>query len=381
MTTHAATPAPRPEQLAREHHVVCRDLFKIYKIADLEVVALRGLDLSVGRGEVLAIVGASGSGKSTLLNVLAGLDVPSAGAAFVNQKDLLALGEEELVDYRREQVGFVWQQTGRNLIPYLSAQQNIEVPMILAGRTRGAWLLEPYTDSPDSAGLNTTPPESIAETANWAIANDFQLCVHAIGDRANRETLDIFQKTFEANPDKTDVRWRDEHTQHLHPDDIPRFGELGVIASMQGVHCTSDAPFVVPRLGEQRAEAGAYVWKSLMDAGAVVTNGTDAPTEDVSPIASYYATVSRKLADGSVFYPDQRLSRLEALQTYTINAAFAAFEDDIKGSLSVGKLADITVLSKDITTILEDEIPTTEVVHTIVGGRVMYSRSDQLTRR
>ena len=150
---------------------------------------------------------------------------------------------------------------------------------------------------------------------------------------------------------------------------------------MQGVHCTSDAPFVVPRLGEQRAEAGAYVWKSLMDAGAVVTNGTDAPTEDVSPIASYYATVSRKLADGSVFYPDQRLSRLEALQTYTINAAFAAFEDDIKGSLSVGKLADITVLSKDITTILEDEIPTTEVVHTIVGGRVMYSRSDQLTRR
>ena len=247
--------------------------------------------------------------------------------------------------------------------------------------SRGAWLLEPYTDSPDSAGLNTTPPESIAETANWAIANDFQLCVHAIGDRANRETLDIFQKTFEANPDKTDVRWRDEHTQHLHPDDIPRFGELGVIASMQGVHCTSDAPFVVPRLGEQRAEAGAYVWKSLMDAGAVVTNGTDAPTEDVSPIASYYATVSRKLADGSVFYPDQRLSRLEALQTYTINAAFAAFEDDIKGSLSVGKLADITVLSKDITTILEDEIPTTEVVHTIVGGRVMYSRSDQLTRR
>ena len=247
--------------------------------------------------------------------------------------------------------------------------------------SRGAWLLEPYTDSPDSAGLNTTSPESIAETANWAIANDFQLCVHAIGDRGNRETLDIFQETFAANPDKTDVRWRDEHTQHLHPDDISRFGELGVIASMQGVHCTSDAPFVVPRLGEQRAEEGAYVWKRLMETGAVVTNGTDAPVEDLSPIASYYATVSRKLTDGSVFYPEQRLSRLEALQTYTINTAFAAFEEDIKGSLSVGKLADITVLSKDIMTIPEDEIPTTEVVHTIVGGRVMYSRSDQLTRR
>lgn len=247
--------------------------------------------------------------------------------------------------------------------------------------SRGAWMLEPYTDSPDSAGLNTTSPESIAETAAWAIGNDFQLCVHAIGDRANREVLDIYAAAFEANPDKTGLRWRDEHTQHLHPDDIPRFGELGVIASMQGVHATSDAPFVVPRLGEQRAEDGAYVWKSLMETGAVVSNGTDAPVEDVSPIASYYSTVSRKLGDGSVFYPEQRLSRLEALQTYTINAAYAAFEEDSKGSLTVGKLADIAVLSKDIMTIPEDEIPTTDVVHTIVGGRVMYSRTDQMTSR
>ena len=242
--------------------------------------------------------------------------------------------------------------------------------------SRGAWLLEPYSDSPESTGLNTTTPESISNTAAWAIANDFQLCVHAIGDRANRETLDIFQRVFEANPDKSDLRWRDEHTQHLHPDDIPRFAELGVIASMQGVHCTSDAPYVVARLGEQRAEQGAYVWKTLLETGAVVSNGTDAPVEDVSPLASYYATVSRKLADGSVFYPDQRLSRLEALQTYTINAAFAAFEEDIKGSLSVGKLADITVLSKDVMTISEDEIPSTEVVYTIVGGKVLYSQSD-----
>ena len=242
--------------------------------------------------------------------------------------------------------------------------------------SRGAWLLEPYSDSPESTGLNTTTPESISETAAWAIDNDFQLCVHAIGDRANRETLDLYQRTFEANPDKTDLRWRDEHTQHLHPDDIPRFAELGVIASMQGVHCTSDGPYVVARLGEQRAAEGAYVWKSLIETGAVVANGTDAPVEDVSPIASYYATVSRRLADGSVFFPEQRLSRLEALKTYTINAAFAAFEEDIKGSLTVGKLADITVLSKDVMTIPEDEISSTEVAHTIVGGRVMYSRTN-----
>ena len=242
--------------------------------------------------------------------------------------------------------------------------------------SRGAWLLEPYSDSPESTGLNTTTPESISETAAWAIDNDFQLCVHAIGDRANRETLDLYQRTFEANPDKTGLRWRDEHTQHLHPDDIPRFAELGVIASMQGVHCTSDGPYVVARLGEQRAAEGAYVWKSLLETGAVVANGTDAPVEDVSPIASYYATVSRRLADGSVFFPEQRLSRLEALKTYTINAAFAAFEEDIKGSLTVGKLADITVLSKDVMTIPEDEISSTEVAYTIVGGRVMYSRTN-----
>ena len=123
----------------------------------------------------------------------------------------------------------------------------------------------------------------------------YQLCVHAIGDRANRETLNIFEEAFKANPDKKDVRWRVEHAQHLHPSDIPRFNALGVIASMEGVHCTSDAPYVLARLGPKRAEEGAYVWQKLMKSGAVVTNGTDAPVEDVDPIASYYATVSRKL--------------------------------------------------------------------------------------
>ena len=246
--------------------------------------------------------------------------------------------------------------------------------------SRGAWLLEPYEDLPDSTGLNTDTVEDVQATAAWAIQNDFQLCVHAIGDRANRETLDIFQETFEAHPDKTDLRWRDEHTQHLHPDDIPRFSKMGVIASMQGIHCTSDAPFVIARLGARRAGEGAYVWKSLLDTGAVVTNGTDAPVEDVSPIASYYATVSRRLEDGSVFFSRQRLSRPEALKTYTLNAAYAAFEDDIKGSLTVGKLADITVLSKNIMTVPEEDLPATEVVYTIVGGKVMYSRDDRVTR-
>jgi predicted amidohydrolase YtcJ len=239
---------------------------------------------------------------------------------------------------------------------------------------RGAWLLEPYADKPGDTGRNTSTVEDIRETARLAMQHGYQLCVHAIGDRANRETLDIFAAAFKENPAKKDLRWRIEHAQHLHPSDIPRFGQLGVIASMEGIHCTSDAPYVLARLGARRAEEGAYVWQKLMKTGAVVTNGTDAPVEDVDPIASYYATVSRKVKDGSVFYPDQRMSRMEALKSYTLNGAFAAFEENSKGSLKAGKYADIVVLSKDILTIPEDEIPTAEVVFTIVGGKVRYKK-------
>ncbi len=238
--------------------------------------------------------------------------------------------------------------------------------------SRGAWLLEPYSDLPSSSGLNTATVESVTETARLAINHDFQLCVHAIGDRANREVLDIYQQTFASNPTRRGLRWRIEHAQHVHRDDIPRFAKLGVIASMQGVHCTSDAPYVEDRLGRQRAEEGAYVWKKFMESGAVVTNGTDTPVEDVSPIASYYASVSRRSKDGSVFYPNQRMSRLEALKSYTINCAYGAFEEKDKGSLTPGKLADIVILSNDILTCPEAQIPDITIDYTIVGGKILY---------
>ena len=238
---------------------------------------------------------------------------------------------------------------------------------------RGAWLLEPYADKPGDTGHNTSPVDEIRETARLALEHGYQLCVHAIGDRANRETLDIFQAALKGF-DGRRLRWRIEHAQHLHPADIPRFGRLGVIASMQGVHCTSDAPYVIARLGARRAEEGAYVWKKLQQSGAVVTNGTDAPVEDVDPIASYHATVTRRLADGSEFYPNERLSRLDALKTYTINGAFAAFEEESRGSLKAGKYADMTVLSKDILTVSDVEIPTTEVRYTIVGGKIRFKK-------
>ncbi|MHC5065183.1 MAG: amidohydrolase [Planctomycetota bacterium] len=237
---------------------------------------------------------------------------------------------------------------------------------------RGAWLLEPYSDSPESTGLATATIESVTETARIAAENDYQVCVHAIGDRANREVLNIFEAAFAKMPDKKDLRWRIEHAQHINAADIPRFAKLGVVASMQGIHCTSDAPYVVPRLGEERAEEGAYVWQKLMASGALVTNGTDAPVEDVDPIASYQATVSRRMKDGRLFYPEQRMSRMEALESYTINAAKAAFEEHIKGSLNPGKLADIVVLSEDIMTVPEEEITKAKVLYTIVGGKILY---------
>ncbi len=268
-----------------------------------------------------------------------------------------------LADYRM--IGY-----GNNMLTVRAIKVTIDGAL----GSHGAWLLEPYDDMPTSVGLNTSPIPRLLVTADLAAAHDFQLCVHAIGDRANREALDVFEASYKATPGNTDMRWRVEHTQHLHPDDIPRFGELGVIASMEGVHATSDGPWVEAKLGEQRAREGAYVWQDLMKSGAVVTNGTDAPVEDVDPIASYYATVSRMTNQGWKFYPEQAMSRMEALQSYTINGAYAAFEEDIKGTLTPGKLADITVLSKDILTIPEEEIPTTEVVYTIVGGEIKYRR-------
>jgi predicted amidohydrolase YtcJ len=245
----------------------------------------------------------------------------------------------------------------------------------------GAWLLDPYVDLPTSTGLNLEPVAEIERTAEIAIKHGFQVNTHAIGDRGNREVLDIYERVFRANPDKRDLRWRIEHAQHLHPSDIARFRSLGVVASMQGIHGTSDGPWVLKRLGEARARSGAYLWRSLIDAGVVVTNGTDVPVEDIDPIASFHASVSRQVRDGSRFYPDQRMTREEALRSYTLNNAYAAFEEGVKGSITPGKLADIVILSKDIMAVPEEEIPTARVDVTIVGGKVRYRRGDKVAER
>ena len=241
--------------------------------------------------------------------------------------------------------------------------------------THGAWLLEPYVDLTETAGLVQEPLDDVMRTAEIALQHGFQLSTHAIGDRANREMLDLYERAFKnTGTDGRKLRWRIEHAQHLDPQDVPRFAELGVVAAVQGVHCTSDGPWIPLRLGEERSEKTSYRWRDLFDSGAIVGNGTDVPIESINPIASFYASVSRMTLTGVKFFPEQAMTREEALASYTLNNAFAAFEENQKGSMTPGKLADIVVLSQNILAVSEADIPRTTVDLTIIGGELVYSR-------
>jgi predicted amidohydrolase YtcJ len=239
----------------------------------------------------------------------------------------------------------------------------------------GAWLLEPYEDLKDTDGLVLEQPDDIEGTAEVAIKHGFQVNTHAIGDRAVRETLDIYERVWErTETDGSNLRWRIEHSQHIDPQDVPRFGALGVIAAVQAIHGASDGPWIPSRLGDERAKSTSQPWRDLFNTGAIVGNGTDVPVEPIDAVSSYYASVSRMMINGERFYPEQAMTREEALQTYTINNAIAAFEEEFKGSLTPGKYADIVVLSQDLLTVEEDKIPDTSVDITIVGGEIKYER-------
>jgi predicted amidohydrolase YtcJ len=243
--------------------------------------------------------------------------------------------------------------------------------------SRGAALLEPYSDDPGNSGLMVTPPEELLEAARFALAHGFQAGTHAIGDRANRIVLDAYEKAFGERPEVKDPRFRIEHAQILDAADIPRFGRLGVLASMQGIHCPSDRPWAPKRLGDARVAEGGYVWRKLLQSGARILNGTDAPVEDVSAIQNFHATVTRAGADGQPpggFDPDQKLGRAEALGTMTLDAAYGSFAERERGSIEVGKAADLVVLSQDILSVPEDALMKTEVLATIVGGRVLFEK-------
>ncbi|MBX2945694.1 MAG: amidohydrolase [Cyclobacteriaceae bacterium] len=245
--------------------------------------------------------------------------------------------------------------------------------------SRGAWLLEPYTDRPDFFGMATYPMDTVLVISRQALKSGFQVCSHAIGDRANQEILDRYEIALKENPSVKDHRFRIEHAQHLHPNDIPRFGKLGVIPAMQAIHMSSDRPWAIERLGEKRIKEGAYMWQSLLQSGAIIVNGTDAPVEPLNPIPSFYASVSRKTLKGEPeggYEPEEKMTRAQALRSYTLDAAYGAFEEKIKGSIEKGKLADFVILSKDIMQCSEQDILKSEVSMTIFGGKVVYEKKN-----
>ncbi len=242
--------------------------------------------------------------------------------------------------------------------------------------SRGAWLIKEYSDRPGHYGFPTLPLDYARELIMLASEAGFQVCSHAIGDKTNRQYLDMYEVAIDSF-NIEDHRYRIEHAQHLNPSEIGRFANLGVIPAMQAIHMSSDRPWAIDRLGEKRIKEGAYVWRALLDSGAYIANGTDAPVEPVNPIPSYYASVTRKTLEGTPeegYEPEQKMTREEALKSYTIWGAYAAFQEDEKGSIESGKLADFTVLSQDIMTIEEDRILDTEVEMTIVGGKIAYRK-------
>jgi predicted amidohydrolase YtcJ len=241
--------------------------------------------------------------------------------------------------------------------------------------SRGAALLEPYADEPGNSGLLVNPPEEVYAQTLAASRAGFQMCVHAIGDRANRMVMDTFERVQKEVPGSRELRMRNEHAQILDATEISRFAKLNVIASMQATHATSDLPWAPARLGPARIEEGAYVWQKLLKSGAIIANGSDFPVEEPNPMLGFYAAITRQDPSGNppnAWQPDQRMSREETLKSFTIDAAFAAHAEKELGSLAPGKLADLIVLSKDVMTVAPKEILSTTVTTTVIGGKIVY---------
>jgi hypothetical protein len=244
--------------------------------------------------------------------------------------------------------------------------------------SRGAWLIEPYDDRKETSGMALMSMDSLLKGSRAALKAGFQVCTHAIGDRANREILDRYEMAFKENPDQAkDARFRIEHAQHISPQDIPRFAKLGVIPAMQAIHLSSDRPWAIDRLGEKRIKESAYMWQSLLKSGAHIVNGTDVPVEPINPMANFFASVTRQTLKGEPkggYEPEEKMTRAQALKSLTLDASYGAFEEKVKGSIAAGKLADFTIFSQDIMTVPDDQILSTKVEMTIVGGKVLFER-------
>jgi predicted amidohydrolase YtcJ len=260
-------------------------------------------------------------------------------------------------------------------------QRTIKVIFDGALGSRGAALLKPYSDAPNTSGYLTEKEEDLRPMFKDALRRGIQVETHAIGDRANRVILDLYEQAFKAVPPEQrkirEPRWRVEHAQILDPGDLPRFAKLGVIPSMQPSHAISDLFFAPARLGMERL-AGAYAWQSLIKSGCIIPGGSDAPVERGEPMIEFYAAVARKSVkgfSGEGWHPEQAVSREQALKMFTLWPAYVAFEENDKGSIEVGKLADFTVLSADIMKLPESEILNTRAEMTVIGGEILYQRN------
>jgi predicted amidohydrolase YtcJ len=245
--------------------------------------------------------------------------------------------------------------------------------------SRGAALLAPYSDKPDTKGFLTVKQEELAPMLTQALKAGVQVETHAIGDYANRFILDEYEKAMKAVPAAqrkvAAPRWRVEHSQIVNPTDIPRFAKLGVIPSMQPSHAIGDLHFAPSRLGIERL-AGAYAWQSFIKSGAIVPGGSDAPVERGEPLIEFYAAVARKDQKGFTgpgWHPEEAVTREQALKMFTIWPAYAAFEEQLRGTIEVGKLADLTIFSADIMKIPEAEILKQRCVMTVINGEVVFS--------
>jgi hypothetical protein len=242
--------------------------------------------------------------------------------------------------------------------------------------SRGAALIEPYSDESSHSGLLLVPPERIREVAVRALQNGFQLNVHAIGDRGNKVVLDAFEQALAEVP-TTDHRFRVEHAQILRPDDVPRFAAMNVIPSMQASHQTSDMYWAEQRVGPERIK-GAYAWRTLLNTGVIIPNGSDFPVEQVNPLISFHSSVTRQDAKNwpeGGWYPDEKMTREEALRSMTIWPAHAAFQEAVMGSLQAGKYADFVVLDRDIMSVPDTSLLGTRVLGTFIGGEAVYRDS------
>jgi predicted amidohydrolase YtcJ len=293
----------------------------------------------------------------------------------------------------RDAQNFLKEGATLNAFDHHFTQRTIKVIFDGALGSRGAALLKPYSDAPETSGYLTEKPEELRPMFEEALRRDIQVETHAIGDRANRTILDLYEAAFKAVPPEQrkikEPRWRVEHAQIIDPADLPRFAKLGVIPSMQPSHAISDLFFAPARLGMDRL-AGAYAWQSFLKQGSIICGGSDAPVERGEPMIEFYAAVARKPlpsareglpAEGpsrtgdlakAGWHPEQAVSREQALKMFTIWPAYAAFEENDKGSIEPGKLADLTVLSQDIMKIPEREILKTRCEMTIIGGETVY---------